>query len=107
MNTLQPSANSSQAEQVFQLLHDDFIRCKLAPGTKLSIVECSKAYSVGATPLREAFSRLAVTGLIIAQGNHGFRVSALYVCDLADLTKAHMWIEDKALRTSIVNGDLR
>jgi DNA-binding GntR family transcriptional regulator len=56
MNTLRPSATSTQFEQVFQRLHDDIIRCKLAPDTKLSIVEYSKGYGVGATPLREALS---------------------------------------------------
>lgn len=107
MNSLQPLTNSTQAEQVLQRLHHDIISCKLAPGTKLSIVECSKAYGIGATPLREALSRLAATGLVIAEGNRGFRVGSLSVDDLVDLTKTRMLIEDIALRASIINGDLR
>jgi GntR family transcriptional regulator, carbon starvation induced regulator len=47
------------AEQAFNLLHADSVRAKLRPGEKMRVERLRKAYGVGATPLREAPSKLS------------------------------------------------
>lgn len=106
MKSTAPAAPETNVEQVFRNVRDDIVKCRLSPGAKLNIQECSTTYGVGTTPVREALSRLAATGLVLAQGNRGFRVSELSIDDLVDLTKARLWIEEYVLRRSIALGDL-
>lgn len=100
------ASTETNVEQVLRKISDDIVRCRLSPGLKLNIQDCSTTYGVGTTPVREALSRLAATGLVVAQGNRGFRVSDLSIDDLVDLTKTRLWIEEYVLRRSIALGGL-
>ena len=83
----------------------DILAGRLAPETRLGIVETSTRYGVGATPLREALSRLAARGLVNAIGNRGFRVTSISRADLADIVLIRQTIEREALRISMARGD--
>ena len=63
-----------------------------------------EAAGIGATPLREALSRLAARGLVDAIGMRGFRVKAISYEDLADIVRIRTTIEREALRLSMANG---
>ena len=54
--------------QVFDRLRGDILSAKLRPGTKLNIERMREAYGVGATPLREALSRLSSMERVVAEG---------------------------------------
>lgn len=62
-------------------------------------------YGVGATPLREALSKLSSLELVVAEGQRGFRVAPVSIENLLDITKTRAWIESAALRTAIAAGD--
>jgi DNA-binding GntR family transcriptional regulator len=82
----------------------DIVSGALAPGARLGIAETAARYGVGATPLREALSRLAARGLVDAIGMRGFRVKAISYEDLADIVCIRTTIEREALRRSMANG---
>jgi DNA-binding GntR family transcriptional regulator len=93
------------AELAFHQLRDDILRAKLRPEERLHIERLSKIYGVGATPLREALSRLSSMGLVTAVGQRGFRVAPVSIGDLLDITRTRAWVEATALRASIEEGD--
>jgi len=87
----------------------DFIRREIvagefAPGTKLKVRELSDRYGVGATPVREALSRLIPTSLVVAEDRRGFRVAGVSGDELNKLTWTRIQSEVVALKASIANG---
>jgi GntR family carbon starvation induced transcriptional regulator len=92
------------SERALSLVEADIVSGALAPGARLGIAETAQRYGVGATPLREALSRLAARGLVDAVGMRGFRVKAISYEDLADIVRIRTTIEREALRLSMANG---
>lgn len=82
----------------------DILTGRLAPDARLGIAETSARYGVGATPLREALSRLAARGLVDARGNRGFRVTPISRADLADIVRIRSVIEREAVRLAMAGG---
>lgn len=85
-------------------LERDILSGALPPGSRLGVVELVKRYGIGATPMREALSRLTSTHLIIALGQRGFRVAPVDRSDLADITLVRVTLETEALRLSMERG---
>lgn len=103
----QPSgAGPTQAASLSGRLRQDIIRGELAPGARLKIRELCERYDAGAIPLREALSRLASSGFVVAEDQRGFRVARVSASELADITEARVHIECEALRRSIEHADL-
>lgn len=98
-------AAKTRAEAVFRQLHADILKCRFKPGEKLLLDALREAYATGLAPLREALSRLSATGLVVAEGQRGFRVAPMSADDLIDLIKTRVWIEAQALRAAIARGD--
>ena len=86
------------------VIEADILRGALAPGARLGIAETAARYGVGATPLREALSRLAARGLVDAIGQRGFRVKPISRDDLADIVRIRTVIEREALRLSMATA---
>jgi len=86
-------------------IETDILAGRLAPASRLGITETAARYGVGATPLREALSRLVARGLVRAEGHRGFRVTAISRADLADIVLTRQAIEREALRLSMLKGD--
>lgn len=91
--------------QAYRQLRDDIIHGRLEPGTKLRIEPLRKQYGVGATPLREALSRLSADGFVTIEGQRGFKVADVTPEDLEDVTNLRVVLESQALTQSIKKGD--
>lgn len=94
------------AEEVYDRLRHELLRGDLPPGAKLRINEIAGRFGVSPSVLREAMTRLAEQGLIVAMPQRGFAVMELSVADLEDRTRARRLVETMALRESIADGDL-
>jgi DNA-binding GntR family transcriptional regulator len=92
-------------ERTYNQLRLDIIEGRLTPGEKLRVEHLKNRYEVGAGTLREAMSRLISDGLIVAEGQRGFRVSPIAIEDLEDITRTRIQLEIEALRQSILHGD--
>lgn len=84
----------------------DIINGTLVPGARLRIKDLCERYDSGAIPLREALSRLASSGFVVAEDQRGFRVAEVSPEELMDITDTRIHIECEALRRAIVNGGL-
>ena len=93
------------SERAAGLVQRDILAGDLAPGARLGIVDLAKRYDIGATPLREALSRLMSRGLIVGIGQRGFRVADISRDDLFDITQMRTVIEMEALQRAIAQGD--
>ncbi len=103
MNDTAASAETL-TERASGLVEADIVCGALAPGSRLGIAETAARYRVGATPLREALSRLAARGLVEAVGKRGFRVRSVSREDLADIVRIRTVIEREALSLSMAEG---
>lgn len=92
-------------EVVLQRLREDIVSGRLAPSEKLRVQELSRQYGVGASPLREALSRLTADGLVANESNRGFRVAPVSVSGFLDVVENRRRIESLALEQSIKAGD--
>ena len=93
------------AQAVHARLATDILNGHLAPGTKLRLQTMCDAYHVSMSPLREALACLAGRGLVVQEGQRGFRVAQASANDLHDVTETRVSIETTALRFSIERGD--
>lgn len=92
-------------QRAYALLRQDILSGALPAGTKLRIEALKAKYDIGASPLREALSRLAADGFVIAIENRGFRIPPLSLAELRDVTDQRKLIECEALRRAIARTD--
>jgi len=92
-------------ERAVARIRHDIVAGAYAPDARLGINDMVERYGIGATPIREALSRLTAAGLVHAVGNRGFRVPAMSRHDLEDITRLRQLVECEALRESIARGD--
>ena len=93
------------SDQVYGDLRDDIVHGHLPPGSKLKIEPLRERYKIGASPLREALSRLSADGFVSIRGQQGFKVMQMTRTDLKDVTNVRILIENEALTQSILSGD--
>src|SRR4029078_3906205 len=93
------------AAAAFSRIRADILSSKLLPGTRLRFEPLKKAYGGGLSPLREALSRLGVSGLVTAEGQRGFRVAPASIDDIQDIAEVRTNVECLAFRQSIERGD--
>jgi len=97
-------AQATLTESVTDQIVDDIVHGRLEPGSKLPIEELKAMYRMGASPLREALTRLLALGFVTNESRRGFRVAAVSQRDLAEITEIRKLIEIKALDLSLRNG---
>lgn len=99
------SANpESMTRRAYLRLRNDIITGVLKPGRKLKIEELRVGYAVGASPIREALSLLTADNFVERIDQRGFRVAPVSKQEFGELLKTRCWLEERALRESIVNG---
>ncbi len=100
------SGSRTMASVLADTILRDIVSGALAPGSKLKIRELADRYQAGVIPLREAVSRLAMSGFVDAEDQRGFRVTPVSRADLEDITSVRQCIESEALRDAINSGNL-
>ena len=103
--TSDDAAGVSLSQTAWEALRADIISGKLAPDTRLRIAGLRSAYGIGASPLREALSRLVADGFVISVDRRGFMVAPISLKEFRDLTDLRKLLEKEALRLSITSGD--
>ena len=93
------------AETAYDRLYRDILVGARPPGERLRLEMLKSIYGIGPTPLREALQRIAQDGLVVSEGNRGFRVAPLDPVEFLDLNLARTVIEREALRLALERGD--
>lgn len=86
-------------------LRSDIINGTLPAGHRLRVDALRLRYETGATPVREALSRLLTEGLVDLSNNRGFRVPPLRYDDLLDISRVRALVEGAAVREAVEHGD--
>lgn len=98
--------SKTQGDQAYQSLRADILACRLTPGVKLKISDLAVALNLSLGSIREALSRLAAEGWLIAEPQKGYRVAPISRNDLISLTKARIEIETLCLKDAADNGGI-
>jgi DNA-binding GntR family transcriptional regulator len=93
------------AERIYKQLRRDILGGKLEPAIKLRFEFLHNHYEASTSTLRESLSRLAAEGLVVAEGQRGFRVAPVSPKDLWDITRLRQQLETEAIRRAIAVGD--
>ena len=96
-NELPADATPSLTRQVYERLRQDLLAGRWAPGGKLTMHQLRDRYESGASPLREALSRLATEGLVVHNEQRGFAAAAVSQAELDDIVRTRMAVEAMAL----------
>ncbi|HVO14158.1 MAG TPA: FCD domain-containing protein [Alphaproteobacteria bacterium] len=90
----------------FERLRTDVVTGNFAPGEKLHVEQLGHRYGISLSPLREALSRLAETGLVVAEQQRGYRVASVSIDEYRDIIETRLLLEKEALVRSLKLGDL-
>ena len=96
----------SIGDTVYDQMRTDILFGEFAPGAKLKLEGLRERYDVSINTLRESLARLSSDGLVLAEGQKGFRVVPVSLADLRDITEMRQLLECHALRRAIERGDL-
>ena len=87
-----PPSFRTAASALANDIRADIISGHLPPGGRLRIKELCERYGSGAIPLREALSRLATSGFVVAEDQRGFRVADVSAAELTDITDTRIHV---------------
>lgn len=115
MNPLRPAKPVPRQEEAeeqetllvdlaWRRLHEDILAGRLAPDTRLRVAKLRETYGIGASPLREALSRLAADGFVRSIERRGFVVAPVSLAEFRDLTNVRKLLEREALNLSLQHG---
>lgn len=100
------SASPTRADTVLAKIRLDIFNGDLEPGARLGFSDLGARYKVSTGVLREVLPRLVEQGLATSEPQLGFRVVAVSVERLTQLTNARVAIETLVTRAAIRDGDL-
>jgi GntR family transcriptional regulator, carbon starvation induced regulator len=86
-------------------LRDDIICGKLKPGSRLRVGKLRDTYGIGASPLREALSRLVPSGFVVSLERRGFMVAPLSLREFREMTDVRKLLEKESIKLSLSDGD--
>jgi len=98
-----PSGRAS--DRAYDVLREEILQWRLAPGTVLGEVEQSARLGVSRTPLREALSRLSADGLVESQSGRGLVVSSASIDDVRELFELREALETAAAALAAARRD--
>jgi DNA-binding GntR family transcriptional regulator len=100
-------SGSSLTHIAYEKLRGEVLSGAIRPGQKLKIHELVDQLGANQGAVREALSRLASEGLVIAEPQKGFRACPITRAELLDLTRVRIEIESLCLKRAVELGDLR
>jgi len=97
---------TSIADRAYDRIRADIIFGHLAPALRLRLDRLANEYGASVSTLREILSRLSSEGLLVAEGQRGFRVAPVSPAGFQDIAAMRLLLETYALPLSFAAGDL-
>ena len=102
---LESDASAPLTQVALRKLRDDIICGKLRPEMRLRVGKLRELYGIGASPLREALSRLVPSGFVVSLDRRGFMVAPISLREFRELTDVRKLLEREAVRLSLADGN--
>ncbi|WP_189681939.1 GntR family transcriptional regulator [Seohaeicola zhoushanensis] len=83
----------SRSDQIAQILEDQILMGRFAPGARLDEVSLAEEHKVSRTPIREAFHRLAQSGLVVQQPRRGVFVRTASPVEILEMFEVMAEVE--------------
>jgi DNA-binding GntR family transcriptional regulator len=99
-------AQETSGDAAYRRIRADVVLGRLTPGRKLGLDELRGIYGASVSTLREALSRLASEGLVVAEGQRGFAVAPVSAGNLREIADLRLLLECHAIAQSFAAGDL-
>lgn len=101
--------HKTQTDWVVQILRDAIIKGEMKPGEKLRQEGLAQNLGISPTPIREAFRRLEVEGLLVHLPHKGVRVVEFSIEDAEEVCLIRSVLEGLATRLAVqgLNADAR
>lgn len=96
----------TQAETACDLIRTEILDGRLPPGAKLNIKALEERFDLSLGAVREALSRLAAEGMVVAESHRGYHVTPVSKDELLDLTRARVEMECLCLGQAMQHGDV-
>ena len=97
---------TSIADRAYDRIRADIIFGHLAPALRLRLDRLANEYGASVSTLREILSRLSSEGLLVPEGQRGFRVAPVSPAGFQDIAAMRLLLETYALPLSFAAGDL-
>jgi DNA-binding GntR family transcriptional regulator len=97
---------TSIADRAYDRIRADIVFGRLTPGLRMRLDRLATVYGASVSTLREILSRLSSEGLVIAEGQRGFRVAPVSPDGFEDVAAMRLLLETYALPLSFAAGDL-
>jgi DNA-binding GntR family transcriptional regulator len=104
MSTPDAETATSAADRAYAFVKDRIVTSGYPGGTLISEGEVAEAMQISRTPIREAFLRLSVEGLLRLYPKRGALVVPVSAREIHDVLDARLLIEEHAARTVIATG---
>lgn len=76
---------SSSSEHIYEEIKKEIMFLELFPGQSINEVETAERFNVSRTPIREAFKRLEIEGLVEIKSQHGTFVTLIDIDEIEDI----------------------
>lgn len=82
-------------DNIYDLLRDDILTCRFAPGADMREQDLAERYAVSRQPVREALLRLKREHLVTVQPRQGYRVNPISLADERDLLRFRLALDSQ------------
>lgn len=96
--------NELTADRVYKELKNAILRNILKPGQKLDIFELAEQFNVSRTPVKEAFNRLHLEGLLMIKPRKGTYVAEIDLRKVIEVLDARLLFETWAAKVGVLNA---
>lgn len=93
----------SLIESAYEVIREDVIRCKIAPGEQVSESGLAERYEIGRSAVRMALNRLAQDGLVEVVPREGYRVTPVTLKEVHDVCGARQLLEPPMARLAALH----
>lgn len=93
-------------DQVYDLIKNDIILCKLAPGEEVTEVRLAERYEFGRAPVRAALAKLCQEGLVSVVPRRGYVVAPITIKAVQEIFDLRLMLEPQAAGAAVGRVDV-
>lgn len=98
---MKPQVPTTKTEYVYDLIRNDILAAKLAPGHRLRLTELADMYQISEMPIREALRMLQREGFVVFESHRGATVVELSMHEVFDIIAIRTYLEILAISEAV------